>query len=148
MKSSSTTHRLPTRTRWHRLVGLTLSAALLALVGCAGGAPEARRDQVQVKEITKQRRAIYLLRPGGADSNRHIGYLTEVLMQDRDQEIRAYQVFDRRFDPLGFYYDDGTTYVQEGSDSRKIGVFDRNQALEQLFGQKGTFSIADLPKRI
>lgn len=130
-----------------RVAALFLVGIAPLTSGCFGGPAKTQERDVELREVQRDYRAVYLLRPGGSDSNRHVGYMTRALMVRGDEEVSAFRVYNRRYAPVGFFFDDGSTYVYEGVEPKQVGIFDRDRALEFLLEKKGTFVISDVETR-
>lgn len=137
-------------------LGRGLGAALVALLtvvtlttGCAGtsekrlatsasGTSETVEKAVHQKPRFYQR--VFEERPGGKDMHIHVGFVGQ---SETESESVLFIVYDPSFDPIGFYLENGATFVYDsGQTARQIGNYGTQRALALIYEKEGPFRFA------
>ncbi|MCA8961080.1 MAG: hypothetical protein KDC38_11235 [Planctomycetes bacterium] len=118
-----------------------LASVALLLPSCASEQP---KEEPARFETTRSYQNIVLVRAGDKRTDKHVGYLVEMIMTKPGVQDVAYEVQDIGARGRGYYFADGSTYryLPDGGDER-VGVFEANRAIGVLLGYEGVFNLQD-----
>ncbi|MEM7166118.1 MAG: hypothetical protein AAF581_11675 [Planctomycetota bacterium] len=90
---------------------------------------------------------IFEVRPGGAETDVHVGYVGET--ESSSQSV-VHIVYDARFSPVGFYLDNGATFVYDPGTTkpRQIGNHSAQRSLQLIYEADGPFRFAKFDARV
>jgi len=116
-----------------------------ALAGCAGPPPPPRKPSVSQSALEAQYyEEVYLLRPGGPEAHDHLGYTGLAYQDHAGQRSTRTIVYDQGFTPVGFFLDNGATYVFEGDRPVLIGNHSTERSLQLILKVDGQFRFLPL----
>jgi len=152
--STTVSSRLPLGPRIVPSPSLLTILSVLPILALAGGCSDgpATRTSSSFADGRKYEysRAVYQLRPGDSDTDKHVGYLgrQEMIAPDGLEEV-VFNVYDRGWRLLGFYTVEGVTYryAQGSADYSRIGIFQQTRSLEMLYELSGPFDLRSVPRR-
>ena len=122
----------------------TVGVLALALAATSCSAPEEQSSgDNQVKKILRQYKEVYLLRPGSGDTDKHLGYIGTGIQRLQDADVTVNMVYNTSWRQIGYYFDNGATFQQEGTDDTSIGSHPPSRSLELLYGVEGNFRFKD-----
>ncbi len=140
----------------NKMAGTILRLSLIALVaaaGCNSGAQTAANSKNRAaagKEehslpehhILQTYDWIYLVKPGGEDHDKHMGYLGTGTLDLDGHDVVLHHVYNKIFSMKGYYFDSGATYRSEdhGSDTF-LGNHPRQRSLELIYKVSGSFRL-------
>lgn len=139
-------------TRAPRLCAGLAAALFLCFTGVSCTAPQENGTALEGSETALEKaprtyEMIYLLKPGGPETDDHLGYLGQAYHEADEEEQVIYWVYDKGFAPIGYYLSSGATYsFGKDGKSTPLGNQSSQKSLELLFDQTGTFRFGPLQR--
>ena len=134
--------KITTRACWFA-VALCLGACQSS--GTPSTNPASFPTRPELQPTARDYKRAYLIQPGGAETDRHVGFVAKEYLEFHGVEKTITTVLNRSLTPVGFYFDEGgATYIYSSDEDYKfLGNHTEQRSLALLFQETGIFRFSE-----
>ena len=125
----------PQRGRGARIGILCLLSTLFGGCYSTGENP----TPVSEKKILKTYEWVYLVRPGGTETDKHLGYIGTGVLELENEAIPVSQVYDTSFIHIGYFLGNGASYRSHEPVDTFLENHQRPRSLQLIYDVSGSF---------